>query len=190
MVWSTKLTYQKINKCKWFFFFLMDKITCINHKKQQSCPLGVYKRDKARRRTKNNKKRRTHQVQKKIYLYPIQVRNSNKLLSLSPLDTLDMDQKLQMKEFFNLYAEKVSLSKATLFISHHTVQKRQRGAALQTFLRFLPTLVPCQTRRTRRTKKGKTHPNPMIAKISSQSILAFGQCTRRWFRVSSSSSHR
>ena len=125
---------------------------------------------------------------KNNYLYPIQVKNSNKLLSLSPLDALAQDQKLQMKEFFNLYIEKVSLSKATLFLSHHTVQKRQRGAALQTFLRFLPTFVPCQARRTCRTEKGKTHPNSTIAKISSQSILAFEQCTRRWFRVSSSSS--
>ena len=127
---------------------------------------------------------------KKNYLYPIQVKNSKKLLSLSPLDTLAQDQKLQMKEFFNLYIEKVSLSKVTLFLSHHTVHKRQRGAALQTFLRFLPTFVPYQARRTCRTEKGKTHPNPTIAKISSQSILAFEQCTRRWFRVSSSSSQR
>ena len=127
---------------------------------------------------------------KNNYLYHIQVKNSNRLMFLSPLDTLDQDQKLQMKEFFNLYIENVSLSKVTLFLSHHTVQKRQRGAALQTFLRFLPTFVPCQARRTYRTEKGKTHPNPIIAKISSQSILAFEQCIRRWFRVSSSFSHK
>ena len=87
---------------------------------------------------------------------------------------LDQDQKLQMKELFNLYAENASLSKTTLFISCYIVQKRQRRAALHTFLLFFSTWVPCQARRTFRTKKGKTHPIPTIANISSQSILACG----------------
>ena len=135
--------------------------------------LGVYKRDKARRRTKKHEEKTPNP--KNNYLYPIQVKKSKILLSLIPLDTLAQDHKLQMKEFFNLYIEKVSLSKTTLFLSHHTAQKRHKGAALQTFLRFLPTFVPCQARRTYRTEKGKTQPNPTIAKISSQSILAFEQ---------------
>ena len=125
------------------------------------------------------KLKKTHQPPKKNHLYPIQVRKSSNDLSLSPLYTLDQYQKLQMKELFNLYAENASLSKATLFLSHHTVQKRQRGAALNTFLRFFPTWVPCQARRTCRTEQGKTHPIPTIANISSQSILACGQCIRR-----------
>ena len=153
----------------------MDKEICIDHKKTaklSKSTQGVYKRDKARRRTKNMKKKPEPENN---YLYPIQVKKSKILLSLSPLDTLAQDQKLQMKEFFNLYIEKVSLSKTTLFLSHHTAQKRHKGAALQTFLRFLPTFVPCQARRTCCTEKGKTHPNPTIAKISSQIILAFEQ---------------
>ena len=167
----------------------MDKVTCINHKKQQSCPKVHREYTKGHSPEKDQKHEKTPKS-KNNYLYPIQVKNSNKLLSLSPLDTLAQDQKLQMKEFCNLYIEKVSLSKVTLFLSHHTAQKRQRGTALQTFLRFLPTFVPCQARRTCRTEKGKTYPNPTIAQISSKSILAFEQCTRRWFRVSSSSSQR
>ena len=169
----------------------MNKETCIDRKKQQAAQKytgGIQKGRSPKKDQKHEKKKKTPNP-KNTYLYPNQVKNSKILLSLTPLDTLAQDHKLHMKEFFNLFKENVSLSKTTLFLSHHTVQKRHRGAALHTLLRFLPTFVPCQARRTCRTEDGKTHSTPTIAKIRTQSILAFEHCTRRWFRDSSSSSN-
>ena len=137
---------------------------CINHKKEyiKSC-LRVYWLYTKKEQPKNGVNGSRKPTIPRNYLYPNQVKKSNKDLSLSPLYTLDQDQKLQMKELFNLYAENAFLSKVTLFLLHQTDQKRQRGAAFHTFLHFLPTRDPCQERRTCHTKKGKTHPIPTIA---------------------------
>ena len=120
----------------------------------------------------------------------IKKKKSSKVLSLSPLYILDHNQKLQMKGLFNLYAKKASLLKTNLLFSRQTIQKKQRGATLHTFLYFFTTRAPCQEKRTCRTEKGKTHPKPTIAKISSHSIRAYEQCTRRCSMVSSSFSQR
>ena len=154
----------------------MDKETCIDHKNSKAAQKYTGSIQEGQSPASDQKQEEKKPKPENNYLYLIQVKKSKILLSISPLDTLAQDQKLQKKEFFNLYIEKVSLSKTTLFLSHHTAQKRHRGAALQTFLHFLPTFVPCQARRTcRRTEKGKTHPNPTIARISSHSILAIEQ---------------
>ena len=119
-----------------FFFFLMDKVTCINHKKQQSCLKVHWEYTKGTQPGEGPKTWRKTPKSKNNYLYPIQVKNSNKLLSLSPLDTLAQDHKLQMKESFNLYIEKVSLSKTTLFLTPHCPEEAKR-CSLPNFLALL-----------------------------------------------------
>ena len=57
---------------------------------------------------------------------------------------LDQDQRSQTNEFFIIWIEKSSLTKAILFLSFQIVQNKQRGAANQAFLRFLPTKESCQ----------------------------------------------
>ena len=46
---------------------------------------------------------------------------------------------MNKKEDFILIAEGISLSKAALFLSFHTVQNKQRGATNQIRFRFFPT---------------------------------------------------
>ena len=88
------------------------------------------------------------------HLYPNQVRKSTKELKLSALYNLAQDHKVNKKDDFILKAEGISFSKAALFLSFHSVQNKQRGAAIQILFRFFPTLAPCQERRTWRTVKG------------------------------------
>ena len=96
---------------------------------------GVYNKGTAKKEANGPRK----PTIPKNHLYPIQVKKSIKDLSLSPLYTLDQYHQLQMNKRFILWAENISLSKVTLFLSPQTVQKRQRGAALQSFFRFFPT---------------------------------------------------
>ena len=77
-----------------------------------------------------------------------------------------------------------------MFLSFHNVQNKQRGDAIHTLLRFLPTLAPCQARRDRRTVRGKTQLESTTNKRRSHSILALEQWISRWSIVSSSCSHK
>ena len=79
---------------------------------------------------------------------------------------------------------------AILFLACQTVQNKQRGAAIQILLRFLPTLTLCQARRVWRTVRGKTQLEPTMARKSSHSILALGQWMSKWSIDSSSSFQR
>ena len=66
------------------------------------------------------------------------------------------DQKRQTKEFFRLWIENSSLSKAILFLAFQIVQNKHKGSALQTFLFFLPTNEPCQPKSVSLTNEGST----------------------------------
>ena len=90
------------------------------------------------------------------HLYPNQVKKSTEELKLSSLNILAQDHNVNKKKDFILKAEGISLSKAALFLSFHTVQNKQRGAANQILFRFLPTLALCYARRVWRTVNGNT----------------------------------
>ena len=96
------------------------------------------------------------------------------------MHNLDQDHKLQTKEYFILWIERSSSSKATPFLSFQTIQKKHKGAALQTFTRFLPTNKPCHPRRTSFTNDGRTHSTPERLNNNSHKTLALVQCFRRW----------
>ena len=92
------------------FFFLMDKKQLVLIKKNTSkLPKSTLGSIQKGHRPEKGQKVLQNPPSPKNHLYPIHVRKSNKLLSLSALNTLDQDQKLQMKELFNLYVEKASL---------------------------------------------------------------------------------
>ena len=139
-------------------------------------------------------KENTRGVQKKetqthSHLYPSQVKNLIKEFKLSTLYNLAHDHKVNKKADFILLAEGASFSKATLFLSYHSVQNKQRRAANQTLSHFLPTLALCQARRSYRTVRGNTQLESVMAKKRSHNILALEQWIRKWSIVSSSSSH-
>ena len=119
---------------------------------QKGCP-KVYQGYTNKGQPKRELTAQENPPSQKNQLYPIQVKNSSKDLSLTPQYTLDQDQRLQMKDLFSLCAEKTSLSKVTLYLSRQTVQKRQRGAAFHTFLRFFPTRAPCQDKKCLSNRK-------------------------------------
>lgn len=95
-----------------------------------------------------------------------------------------------MKVVFILLAEETSFSKATMFLSHQIVQKRQRRASSHTLFHFFPTQAPCQEIRVWRTEERGTHLVPKMARTDSWRIPALWQWTRRCSTVSSSSSQR
>ena len=76
------------------------------------------------------------------HLAPSQSKKPSKESGPSFTTDLDHTQRLQTKEFFNLFIDSSSLSKAILFLSFHTAQKIHEGVAFHTFLRFLPILKP------------------------------------------------
>ena len=103
---------------------------------------------------------------------------------------LDQDQRLQTNKYFILWIEITSLSKAILFLFFQTNQNKQRGSAIQAFLRFLPTKEPCQPRRVSLAESRRTHITPNRAKTSSHKTLALEQWIKMWLIVSSSSQKR
>ena len=107
-----------------FFFFLISKSRIYIEKTSTRLPKS----------TQEGYKRGEHHHS---HLYPNQVKKSTKELKLSPLNILAQDHKVNKKEDFILEAEGISLSKATLFLSIHTVQNKHRGALAPTKVSFL-----------------------------------------------------
>ena len=99
----------------------------------------------------------------------------NKELGPSTIQHLDQDHKLLTKEYFILWIERSSFSKATLFLSLQTIQKWHKGAALQTFTSFLPTSCPYHPRRISFIDEGSTHSTPKRLNNKSHKILALVQ---------------
>ena len=130
------------------------------------------------------------ETQTHSHLYPIQVKNPTKEFKLSTLYNLAHDHNVNKKTDFILWAEGASFSKATLFLSFHSVQNIQRGAANQTLFRFLPTLALCQVRRGWRTVRGNTQLESVMTKKRSHNILALEQWISKWSIVSSFFSHK
>ena len=91
-----------------------------------------------------------------MLLQPTQVKKSTKDLGLSTLCKLTEDQRLQRKVDFILFIEITTSSKTSRLLSCHIVQKMQRGAAIQAFLRCLPTKEPCPDSRVSITARGNT----------------------------------
>ena len=106
------------------------------------------------------------------------------------MEELAQDKRLQMKEFFNLWSDRTSFSKTILFLSFHTIQNKQRGAARQTLLCFLSFKGACQPKRVSLTEKGVTQLTPNKENKRSHKTFALGQWIRMWFIISSSSQHK
>ena len=100
------------------------------------------------------------------HLEPNQSKKLIKSKGPSSIYNLVQDQKLHKKEFFILWIESSSSSKAILFLFFHTAQKRQKGASIQAFLRFLPMKDPCQPSRVSLTENGRTQVTPKRANNS------------------------
>ena len=137
----------------------------------------MYKRGTANKGSQRSEKP-TNPI--KNHLYPIQVRKSSKDKSLSPLYMIDQDQKLQMNELVNC-SRKRPCYQRSLYFFHATLFKRGKEELPSTLsyvsfpLRFL-----AKPREPTELKEGRPTQYQQLAKISSQSILACGQCTRRW----------
>ena len=99
-------------------------------------------------------------------------------------------QRERIKEKFNIWIDNISSLKAKQFLAFQTVQKMCRGAALHTFLRFLPTKEPCQLRRVSLTEEGNTQDTPNKVKRRSHKTFVLEQWRRRWSMVSSFSRHK
>ena len=107
-----------------FFFCWVNVLT--TKRIQQSCQKVHREYTKGKQLKRGAKKlRKTHQPQKN-HLYPIQVRKSSKYLSLSPLYTLDQDQKLQMKELFNFPIQVRKSSKYLSLSPLYTLDQDQK----------------------------------------------------------------
>ena len=89
------------------------------------------------------------------------------------------------KEPFSLWMDNTSSSKAILFLTFQTVQKKHKGPTLQTFLRFLPTKNPFQLKRVSLTEEGNTHKTPKREKNTSHKALVFTQWRSKWSMDSS-----
>ena len=144
----------------WTIFFLIGKHTKRNilekdtlrlTQKHTEAPKGTNKKDWIQKIT-----------------IPQLAPNQSKKLSKGrgPSFTTDLVhyQRLHTKEFFNLWIKSFSLSKAILFLSFQTAQKRHKGAAFHTFLRFLPKLKPHHPRRVSLTTKRKDPSNSKKSK--------------------------
>ena len=98
--------------------------------------------------------------------------------------------KVTNKKKFNIWIENSSLSKAILFLSFQTIQKRHIGVALQTLLLFLPTNEPCHPKRTSLTNEGIIHNTLKKLNNKSHKTLDLEQWVRKWSMVSSTSQQR
>ena len=127
-----------------FFFFISKSRISIEKRTSTKLPKS----------TQEEYKREEHHLS---HLYPNQVKKPTKELKLSSLNILAQDHKVNKKEDFILKAEGISLSKAALFLSFHTVQNKQRGAANYKLFRFLPTLALCHARSVWLTVNGNAH---------------------------------
>ena len=76
------------------------------------------------------------------------------------------DQSKLRKEFFSLWKDSTSSSKAILFLVFQTVQKMQRGPALQTILCFFPTKEPVQPNRVSLTDENTQDTPKRVKSIS------------------------
>ena len=121
------------------------------------------------------KNKRGKQILTHPHLRPTHTKKLNKELGPSTILHLDQDHKLITKENFILWIEKSSFSNATLFLSFQTVQKRHKGATLQTFTRFLPTNCPYHLRRISFTDEGRTQSTPKRLNNKSHKTLALVQ---------------
>ena len=92
--------------------------------------------------------------------------------------TLAQAQRLQQKESLSPWTGCPSFSKATLFLSFQTIQKRHRGAPLHTFFLFLPTKEPCHPNHVSLTKKVSTHNTLKRENNKCQRILVILQCNK------------
>ena len=59
-------------------------------------------------------------------------------IELSPINSLVQVNKLLKNKNFSLWIDSSTFSKDLLFLSFQIVQKKHKGATLQTFFRFLP----------------------------------------------------
>ena len=78
---------------------------------------------------------------------------SNKDSNLSHINNLDKENKLHKNKTFNLWSESSTFSNNLVFLSFQIIQKRHKGATLQTSFLFLPTKVSCQPKRVSLTKE-------------------------------------
>ena len=103
--------------------------------------------------------------------------------------TLTQAQSLQRKECLSLWTKCPSFSKALLFLSVQTIQKRYRGAACHTFFLFLPIEEPYYPDNASLTEKGSTC-DTLKRENKCHKILAISQCNRMCSSVSSFKRHR
>ena len=75
---------------------------------------------------------------------PNQSMKSTMNINLSPINSLVQINKLHKNNYFSLWIASFTFSKDLLFLSFQIVQKRYKGATLQTLFRFLPTKESCQ----------------------------------------------
>ena len=99
-------------------------------------------------------------------------------------------QRLHKKLNLILWTECLMFSNALLFLTFQFVQKRHKGAALHTFLLFLPTTNLCQLVSVSLTEEGRTQDMRKSEKRRCQTALVLSQWMRMWSTDSSSLQQR
>ena len=141
------------------------------------------------KKAKDKERDPSTQKAQKPYNDPNQSIKFTKVWGHSTINSFASDQREHKKEYFNFCIDILSSLKANRFLAFHTIQKIWRGAALLTFLCFLPTEEICQLSRVSLTEHGNTQDTPNKEKSNSHKTLIFEQWRSRWFMVSSFSIH-
>ena len=109
------------------------------------------------------------------YLEPNQSTKVTREKWLNSIDTLTQDQRLHIKEFFNLWSESSSLPDANIFFSIQTVQNIHKGVICQTFLRVFPTKALCHPRRVSFIEQERIQATPKREKRRFHRTRVFAQ---------------
>ena len=159
-----------------YYFFLSVNEICIKGQKGSTKAHTMYtttakKHQKKEEETKNYSLPQTN---------PNQSMKSTMDINFSPINSLVQDNKLHKNKYFSLWIENSTFSKDLLFLSFQIVQKRHKGAALQTFFHFLPTKVSCQPSIVSLTVDCITQKTLKGENKSSHNTLVLSQCKRMW----------
>ena len=101
--------------------------------------------------------------------------NSKKVDGPSFINKLVSDQSELRKEVFSLWMDNTSSSKAILFLIFQTVQKMQRGPAVETVLHFFPTKKQFQPNKVSLIEDRNTQDTTKRVKNISHNALVFSQ---------------
>ena len=101
--------------------------------------------------------------------------------NLSPINSLDQENKLHKNRTFSLWSKSSTFSKDLLYCSFQIIQKkRHKSTGSQTFFCFLLTKESCQPNRVSLTEECITQEIPKRENKSCHNILALLQCRRIW----------